>query len=46
MLIYKGDQTALEVFTQNNILKLVKDGLLPKSEQHDIIETIGTTTIL
>ena len=38
--IQKG-QTALEV-SPKQYLKLVKDGLLPKSEQHDIIETIAT----
>ena len=38
--IQKG-QTALEV-SPKQYLKLVKDGLFPKSEQHDIIETIAT----
>ena len=38
--IQKG-QTTLEV-SPKQYLKLVKDGLLPKSEQHDIIETIAT----
>ena len=37
--IQKG-QTALEV-SPKQYLKLVKDGHLPKSEQHDIIETIA-----
>ena len=38
--IQKG-QTALEV-SPKQYLKLVNEGLLPKSEQHDIIETIAT----
>ena len=38
--IQKG-QTALEV-TPKQYLKLVNDGLLPKSEQHDIIQTVAT----
>ena len=38
--IQKG-QTALEI-TPKQYLKLVNDGLLPKSEQHDIIQTIAT----
>ena len=38
--IQKG-QTALEV-SPKQYLKLVNDGLLPKSEQHDIIQTIAT----
>ena len=33
-------QTALEV-SPKQYLKLVNEGLLPKSEQHDIIETIA-----
>ena len=38
--IQKG-QTALEV-SPKQYLQLVNEGLLPKSEQHDIIETIAT----
>ena len=38
--IQKG-QTALEV-SPKQYLKLVNEGLLPKSEQHDIIQTIAT----
>lgn len=38
--IQKG-QTALEI-TPKQYLKLVNDGLLPKSEQHDIIQTVAT----
>ena len=38
--IQKG-QTTIEV-SPKQYLKLVKDGHLPKSEQHDIIETIAT----
>ena len=38
--IQKG-QTALEV-SPKQYLKLVNEGLLPKSEQHGIIETIAT----
>ena len=38
--IQKG-QTAIEV-SPKQYLKLVKDGLLPKSEQHDILETVAT----
>ena len=38
--IQKG-QTALEVLPKQ-YLKLVNEGLLPKSEQHDIIQTIAT----
>ena len=38
--IQKG-QTALEV-SPKQYLKLVNEGLLPKSEQHDILETIAT----
>ena len=38
--IQKG-QTALEI-SPKQYLKLVNDGLLPKSEQHDIIQTIAT----
>ena len=38
--IQKG-QTALEI-KPKQYLKLVNEGLLPKSEQHDIIQTVAT----
>ena len=38
--IQKG-KTALEI-TPKQYLKLVNEGLLPKSEQHDIIQTVAT----
>ena len=37
----KKGQTAIEV-SPKQYLKMVKDRLLPKSEQHDILETIAT----